>query len=92
MDSHKAVQIPMSLIIKLGDAFKLSYDLGIYTGDGYSFGGSDGGRISTGGALDIKISKIAVHAGAGVASLLTGGPYPTISDSLYVDVNVKYVK
>jgi hypothetical protein len=26
------------------------------------------------------------------ASLLTGGAYPTISDSVYVDLNVKYAK
>ena len=92
MASHKAVQIPMSLVIKLGSLVKLSADLGVYTGDGYSFGGDSGGRIYAGGALDVKISKIIVHAGAGVASLLTGPEYPTVSDSLYVDLNVKYAK
>ncbi len=92
MSSHKAVQIPMALIIKLGDLVKLSGDLGVYTGDGYSFGGGSGGRIYAGGSLEVKISKIIVHAGAGVASLLTGPEYPTISDSLYFDLNVKYAK
>jgi hypothetical protein len=40
----------------------------------------------------VKIGPILAHAGAGVASLLTGGMYPTISDSVYIDVNAKYVK
>jgi hypothetical protein len=92
MDSHKAVQIPMSLILKLGDVVQTSADLGIYTGDGYSFSGDKGGRIAAGGSLSVKIGPILAHAGAGVASLLTGGMYPTISDSVYIDVNAKYVK
>jgi hypothetical protein len=96
MDSHTAVQVPMSLIIKLGDVVQTSADLGIYTGDGYSFSGDKGGRIAAGGSLTVKIGPILAHAGAGVASLLTGtGPgamYPTISDSVYIDVNAKYVK
>jgi hypothetical protein len=92
MDSLTAVQIPMSLRIALGDLAKLSADLGIYTGDDYSFSGSNGGRISTGGALDLKVGPILLHAGAGVASLLTGGMYPSIGESVYVDVNVKYAK
>jgi hypothetical protein len=69
-----------------------SADLGVFTGDNYSFSGSDGGRIAAGGSLTVKIGPILAHAGAGVASLLTGGLYPTISDSIYVDVNAKYVK
>jgi hypothetical protein len=92
MESLTAVQVPMSLRIALADIVKLSLDLGIYTGDDYSFSGDNGGRISTGAALDLKIGFIALHTGAGVASLLTGGLYPSISDSVYVDVNVKYVK
>jgi hypothetical protein len=92
MDSHQAVQIPMSLILKLGDVVQTSADLGIFTGDNYSFSGSDGGRIAAGGSLTVKIGPILAHAGAGVASLLTGGLYPTISDSVYIDVNAKYVK
>lgn len=92
MESLSAVQVPMSLRVALADVVKVSFDLGIYTGDDYSLGGSNGGRISTGAALDLKLGFIALHTGAGVASLLTGGMYPTISDSIYVDVNVKYVK
>lgn len=92
MESATAVQIPLSLIIKLGDLVKVSADLGIYTGDDYSFSGDNGGRITTGGALDVKIGKILIHGGVGVASLLTGSAYPTISDSFYVEANVKYAK
>ena len=92
MDSHTAVQIPMSLILKLGDVVQTSADLGVFTGDKYSFSGDKGGRIAAGGSLSLKIGPILAHAGAGVASLLTGGLYPTISDSVYIDVNAKYVK
>jgi hypothetical protein len=92
MDSQQAVQIPMSLLVKLGDVVKTSVDLGIYTGDDYSFGGSSGGRISAGASLTLKIGPILAHAGAGFASLLTGGAYPTIRDSVYIDLNVKYAK
>lgn len=92
MDALTAVQIPMSLRVALGDLVKLSADLGIFTGDDYSFSGDNGGRISTGGALDIKVGPILLHASAGVASLLSGGMYPSIGESVYVDVNVKYAK
>ncbi|MGE0868317.1 MAG: hypothetical protein AB7P03_07140 [Kofleriaceae bacterium] len=92
MESLTAVQIPMSLIVGLGSFLKVSADVGIYTGDDYSFGASDGGRIAAGGALDIKVGPVITHAGIGVASLLTGGMYPTIGESMYVDVNVKYAK
>ena len=91
-ESLEAVQIPMSAIIKLGNVVKTSVDLGIYTGDDYSFGGSKGGRISAGASLTLKIGPILAHAGLGVASLLTGGLYPSIRDSVYVDLNVKYAK
>ncbi|MBV8759425.1 MAG: hypothetical protein JO257_19210 [Deltaproteobacteria bacterium] len=92
MDSHTAIQVPMSLILKLGDTIATSADLGVFTGDKYSFSGDKGGRIAAGASLTVKIGPILAHAGAGVASLLTGGLYPTISDSIYVDVNAKYVK
>ena len=90
--SHEAVQVPMSLILAFGSLIKLSADVGVFTGDQYSFSAVDGGRIYLGGALDVKISRIIVHAGAGVASLLTGGAYPTIADSIYFDLNVKFAK
>ncbi len=92
MDSLVAVQVPMSLRVALGSLVKVSFDLGVYTGDDYSFSGDNGGRISTGAALDLKIGPIIVHTGAGVASLLSGGLYPSISDSVYVEANVKYAK
>lgn len=91
-DAYQAVQIPMSLILKVGDTVKVAADLGVFTGDDYSGKGVNGGRISAGGALDVKLGPILAHAGAGVASLLTGGLYPTIRDSVYIDLNVKYAK
>jgi hypothetical protein len=90
--SESAVQIPTSLILGLGNLVKLSADLGVFTGNDYSFSGSKGGQIYAGGSLDVKIGPIIAHAGAGFASLLTGPDYPTIGDSLYIDVNVKYAK
>ncbi len=92
MESIEAVQVPMSTIVRLGEVAKLSADLGIYLGDDYSIRGRNGGRIAAGGSLTVKIGPILAHAGAGVASLLTGPAYPTISDSVYIDLNVKYVK
>lgn len=87
-----AVQIPTSTILKIGSLVKLSADVGIFTGDDFSFRGSNGGRIAAGGALTVKLGPILAHAGAGLASLLTGPLYPTVGDSLYIDLNVKYAK
>jgi hypothetical protein len=91
-EAATAVQIPTALIVKLGSLLKISADLGIFTGDDFSFRGSNGGRIAAGGSITVKIGPIIAHAGAGVASLLTGGMYPTIGDSLYIDLDVKYAK
>jgi hypothetical protein len=91
-DSHAAVQLPMSLILKLGDLVQTAADIGVFTGDHYHFSGDSGGRIYAGGSLTVKLGPIQAHAGLGLASLLTGGLYPTIGDSVYVDLNVKYVK
>jgi hypothetical protein len=91
-DSLTAVQIPLALEIRLASLAKLNAELGIYTGDDYSFSGDNGGRIATGASLDLKLGPILLHTGAGVASLLTGGLYPTIKESFYVDLNVKYAK
>jgi hypothetical protein len=90
--SQQAIQIPTAVIIKIGSLVRLSADLGIYTGAGYSLSGSGGGRISAGGSISVKIGPILAHAGAGAASLLTGGMYDSVGDSMYVDLNVKYVK
>ena len=91
-ESLTAIQIPLALEIRLASVAKLNAELGIYTGDDYAFSGDEGGRIATGASLDLKLGPILLHTGAGVASLLTGGAYPTIKDSFYVDVNVKYAK
>lgn len=97
-NSHKAVQVPMALIIKAGSLIKLSTDVNIATGDDYSLRGKNGGRIGAGVALDVKIGPILAHLGTGVASLLTGDPmttkavYPSIRDSVYFDINAKYAK
>jgi len=89
-----AIQIPMSLIVKLGSLLKVSADLGVFTGDDISLRARNGGRIYAGAAIDVKIGPIAAHVGAGVASLFTdaAGPYPTMRDSVYIDINAKYVK
>lgn len=89
-----AIQIPMSLVIKLGSLLKLSADLGVFTGDDLSLRARNGGRIYFGGALDVKLGPIIAHGGLGFASLFTDamGPYPTTKDSFYIDLNVKYAK
>ncbi|HVK83151.1 MAG TPA: hypothetical protein VM513_03540 [Kofleriaceae bacterium] len=89
-----AVQVPMSLILKAGSLLKLSLDTGVFTGDDVSLRPSNGGRIYLGAAVDVKIGPIITHVGAGFASLLTDemGLYPTIGDSVYLDLNVKYAK
>jgi hypothetical protein len=92
MESIEAIQVPMAMILKLGEVVKVSADLGVYTGDDYSLSGDDFGRLTAGGSLTLKIGRIMVHVGAGVASLLTGPAYPTIGDSVYFDFDIKYVK
>lgn len=89
-----AVQVPVSLILALGSLVKLSADAGVFTGDDISLRARNGGRIYLGAALDVKLGPIVAHAGAGFASLLVDemGAYPTIKDSVYVDLNVKYAK
>ncbi len=87
-----AIQIPLGLSVKLGSVVKLGLDLAVNTGDNFKFSGDSGGRISVGGSLELKVGKIIVHTGAGLASLLTGGLYPSVSDSVFVDVNAKYAK
>jgi hypothetical protein len=89
-----AVQVPMSLILKAGSVIKLSADTGVFTGDNISLRAKNGGRVYLGAALDVKVGPIITHAGAGFASLITdpAGLYPTIGDSVYIDLNVKYAK
>lgn len=89
-----AIQIPMSLIVKLGTLLKVSADLGVFTGDDISLRARNGGRIYAGAALDVKLGPIMAHVGAGVASLFTdpAGVYPSLGESVYIDINAKYVK
>lgn len=91
-ESLTAIQVPMSLILSVGKPLQLSADLGVFTGDNLSLKGKNGGRIATGASVTLKVGPIVTHVGAGVASLLTGGLYPTVKDSVYLDVNVKYAK
>ncbi|MCE9572374.1 MAG: hypothetical protein K8W52_04395 [Deltaproteobacteria bacterium] len=92
VESLTAIQVPTSLDVRLGSVVQVSADAGVFTGDDISLRGKNGGRVALGGSLTIKIGPIVTHAGAGFASLLTGGIYPTVRDSLYVDLNVKYAK
>ena len=92
MEPLDAVQIPTSLIVRLGSLVQVSADAGVFTGPGYNFSADQGGRIYGGGSITVKLGPIVTHLGGGVASLLPGGEYPTIRDSVYLDVNVKYAK
>jgi hypothetical protein len=92
VESLTAVQVPTSLILRAGSFLELAADLGVYTGDDYSLRGRNGGRIALGASLSVKIGPLRFHAGAGAASLLTGPAYPTVKDSFYIDLDVKYVK
>jgi hypothetical protein len=94
MESLQAIQVPIALQVGLGNVLKINFELGIYTGDDYSIGPSNGGRLASGLSIDLKISHILIHAGAGFASLLVAdsGLYPTIKDSFYIDLNAKYTK
>lgn len=89
-----ALQVPMSLILKAGSLLKLSADLGVFTGDDISLRAKNGGRVYLGAAVDLKVGPVIAHVGGGFASLITDpmGLYPTIGDSVYIDLNVKYAK
>ena len=90
-----AIQLPIAAAVGLGKAVKVALETGVYTGDDFKLGADDGGRIALGAAIDLKLTPVLVHIGAGFASLLTsdeGGFYPGITDSIYLDLNVKYSK
>ncbi len=89
-----AGQLPLTAVLKLGSLLELAADAGVFTGPQLKLGAADGGRIYAGGSVTLKIGPIVLHAGAGVASLLTDpmGVYPPIKGSIYYDVNVKYAK
>jgi hypothetical protein len=90
--NHSAIQVPVSTVVKLGSAVKLGVEAAVNTGDDISIQGKNGGRIMVGGSLELKIGKIIIHTGAGLASLLTGPAYPNVTDSVFVDVNARYAK
>ena len=92
--SGVAAQIPISARVKLLDLLAVSADAGVFTGEKMRFGAAGGGRIYAGASVDLKLSPILLHLGAGVASLLTdpAGFYPSIKESIYFDLNVKYAK
>ncbi len=92
VESVSGVQVPMTAVVALGSLVKVSADLAVNTGDDYAFGADDGGRIAAGGSLTVKLGPILTHVGAGTASLLAGGVYPTVTDGFYLDLDVKYAK
>lgn len=91
-EAVSGVQLPMTAVVALGSLVKVSADVAINTGDDYAFGADDGGRIAAGGSLTVKLGPILTHVGAGTASLLPGGVYPTVKDGFYLDLDVKYAK
>lgn len=93
-DTKQGVQVPLDLTISLGSLVKVALELGVFTGDDYSLRARNGGRLPLGASLDVKIGKIIAHVGAGWASLITdpAGFYPTVGDSVYFDLNVKFAK
>ena len=88
------LQLPIAASVAVGKMLKVSVEAGVYTGDDFKLGAADDGRIALGAAVDIKLGKIIAHVGAGVASLITdpAGAYPSISDSIYIDLNAKFAK
>lgn len=91
-EAVSGVQLPMTAVVALGSLVKVSADLAVNTGDDYAFGADDGGRIAAGGSLTVKLGPILTHVGAGTASLVPGGVYPTVKDGFYLDLDVKYAK
>jgi len=93
-DGGAAIQLPLSAAVHLGSLLEVAADTGIFTGSGLSFDAKDDASIFAGGSITIKVKPVKVHLGAGVASLLTDqmGPYHSIGDSVYFDLNAAYVK
>jgi hypothetical protein len=100
-DTGEAVtglQLPVAASLSLSTLLKVAVEAGVYTGDDFALGAADGGRISLGAAVDVRLGKLIVHVGAGVASLLTSDEpmslalYQSIGDSVYLDLNVKFAK
>jgi hypothetical protein len=91
-----AIQVPVSAMVRVGEAIKVSADIGLYSGDDFKLGAADGGRVGVGAAVDLKLGKVIFHVGTGFASLLVDDDpmskslYPSIGKSLYFDLNVKF--
>lgn len=94
-DAVTAVQVPVAASLALSDLLKVSVETGLYTADDFGVTAKDGARLSLGAAVDVRLGKIILHAGAGAASLLVDAASPfyrSIGDSIYFDLNVKYAK
>ena len=95
-----ALQLPVAAAVGLGQAVKVSLETGLYTGDDFALGPKGGGRLALGAAIDLKLTPVLLHIGAGLASLLVSDSmdadnealYGSITDSLYFDINFKYAK
>lgn len=90
------IQFPVTAVFRAGSVAHLGAMVGIYTGDDFKLGASDGGRVGAGLVADVKVSSIKLVLGAGFASLLTddmgGNGYTSVGKSLYVSVALHYVK
>jgi len=88
------IQFPVTALFRAGTVAHAGAQVGIYTGDDFKMGADEGGRVAAGLVADVKVSSIKVMLGAGVSSLLTDdmGLYTSVGKSLYVSVNLAYVK
>lgn len=93
-DANTGFQLPVTATLRVARMLRVSGDIGLYSGDDFKVSPSDGGRLGVGAAVDVQISSIALHLGAGFASLMTddAGLYPSVGKSLFFDVALKYVK
>jgi hypothetical protein len=90
------IQFPVTALFRAGSVAHAGAQVGIYTGDDFKLGNADGGRVAAGLVADVAISKIKLMFGAGFSNLLAsddmGAPYQSIGKSVYVSVNLAYVK
>lgn len=88
------VQFPVTGLLRAGSVAHVGAQVGIYTGDDFKLGADEGGRVAAGLVADVSVSSIKVMFGAGFASLLTDDMalYTSVGKSVYVTVNLAYVK
>jgi hypothetical protein len=89
------VQFPVTALFRAGSVAHAGVQVGIYTGDDFKLGAEDQGRVAAGLVADVHVSKIKLMFGAGFSSLLTDeetGLYSSVGKSVYVSVNLAYVK